>query len=46
MKWTDNDDNDDKYNNNRHTSIEIINSEKLKLLKINIDFKVKFAYEL
>ena len=28
MKWIDNNDNDDKYNNNRQISIEIINSEK------------------
>ena len=28
MKWNDNNDNDDKYSNNRHISIEIVNSEK------------------
>ena len=28
MKWIDNNDNDDKYNNNRQISTEIINSEK------------------
>ena len=28
MKWLDNNDNDNKYNNNRHISIEIIISEK------------------
>ena len=28
MKWIDNNDNDDEYNNNRHISIETINSEK------------------
>ena len=28
MKWIDNNDNDDKYINNRHISIETINSEK------------------
>ena len=28
MKWIDNDDKDDKYNNNRHISIEIINPQK------------------
>ena len=28
MKWIDNNGNDDKYNNNWHVSIEIINSEK------------------
>ena len=28
MKWIDNNDNDDKYDNNRHISTEIINSEK------------------
>ena len=41
-----NNNNDDKYNNNRHISIEIINSEKLKLLEMNVDCKVKFAHEL
>ena len=30
MKWIDNNDNDDKYNNNKHMSIEIINSEKIE----------------
>ena len=28
MKWIDNNDHDDKYNNNRRISIGIINSEK------------------
>ena len=28
MKWIGNNDNDDKYSNDRHISIEIINSEK------------------
>ena len=28
MKWVDNNDNDDKCNNNRHISIEMINSAK------------------
>ena len=28
MKWIDNNDNDGKYNNNRHIFIEILNSEK------------------
>ena len=28
LKWIDNNDNDDKYSNNRHISIEIIYSEK------------------
>ena len=28
MKWIDNNDDDDKYNKNRHISIEIINSRK------------------
>ena len=28
MKWVDNNDNDDKCNNNRHISIEMINSEQ------------------
>ena len=28
MKWNDDNDNDDKYNNNRHISIEITDSEK------------------
>ena len=28
MKWIGNNDNDDKYSNNRHISIEIINTEK------------------
>ena len=28
LKWMDNNDNDDKYNNNRHISTEIINSKK------------------
>ena len=28
MKWIGNNDDDDKYSNNRHISIEIINTEK------------------
>ena len=32
MKRIDNNDNDDKYNNNRHLSIEIINSEKAETI--------------
>ena len=30
MKGIDNNDNDDKYNNNKHMSIEIVNSEKIE----------------
>ena len=30
MKGIDNNDNDEKYNNNKHMSIEIINSEKIE----------------
>ena len=32
MKRIDNNDNDDKYNNNRHLSIDIINSEKAETI--------------
>ena len=31
LKWIDTNDNDDKRNNNRHISIEIINSEKTEI---------------
>ena len=31
LKWIDNNGNDGKYNNNRHISIEIINSEKTEI---------------
>ena len=41
-----NNDTNDNYNNHRHISIEIINSEKLKLLGRNIENKLNFAHEL
>ena len=46
MKWISNNDNVNKYDNNRHISIKIFNSEKIELLEMNIDYKVKFAHEL
>ena len=46
MKWINNNENDDKYNNNRHISTEIIDSERTETTGINIDCKVKFAHEL
>ena len=45
MKWIDNNDND-KYNNNRHKSIEITNSEKTATTWDEYNCKVKFAHEL
>ena len=32
MKWIDNNDNNDKYNNNRHISTEMINSKKTETI--------------
>ena len=46
MKWIDNNDNDDKYSNNRHISTEIINSEKTETSWVNMDCKVKFGHEI
>ena len=42
MKWIGNNDN---YKNNGDISIETINSEKLKLLEMNIDGKLNFEHK-
>ena len=46
MKEIDNNDNNDKYNNNRHISIEINYFEKTETNWDEYDNKVKFAFEL
>ena len=43
VKLIDNNENNDKYNNNRHIPIETI-SKKLKLPEMNIDYQLKFAH--